>query len=145
MLEEGVDAPAFKGVDQNGDAVKLKDFAGQTVVLYFYPKDDTPGCTKEACSFRDNINTLQEQNIAVVGVSADDVDSHEQFADRYNLPFPLLADPDKEIIDAYDVRGAFGNAKRVTYVINEDGVIERVYSKVDTEQHAEDILADLKQ
>lgn len=144
MLAPGDDAPGFSGVDQHGDEVSLADFSGQRVVLYFYPKDNTPGCTKEACSFRDRFDAFTAEDIAVIGVSADSVDSHQSFADKYDLPFSLIADPEKDIIDAYDVRGAFGNAKRVTYVIGEDGSIEQVYTDVDTEQHAKDILADLE-
>ncbi len=143
MLEDGEDAPSFSGTDQNGDTVKLSDFQGQTLVLYFYPEDATPGCTKEACSFRDSYEIFQEHGIAVVGVSADDAESHKEFAKMQRLPFSLIADPDREIIDAYDVRGSLGKAKRITYIINDNGVIEHVYQKVDTETHAEDILTDL--
>ncbi|MDY6768595.1 MAG: peroxiredoxin [Candidatus Nanohaloarchaea archaeon] len=143
MVATGQTAPAFAAEDQNGQTIRLDDFDGQTLVLYFYPADDTPGCTREACSFRDNLQRLAERNVAVVGVSADTVESHAAFADRYDLAFPLLADPEKEIIQAYDVEGRFGNAARVTVVIGEDGVVQQVYRDVDPEQHAEQVLEDL--
>ncbi|MFB6294514.1 MAG: peroxiredoxin, partial [Candidatus Nanohaloarchaea archaeon] len=126
-----------------GDTVTLDDFADRKLVLYFYPKDDTPGCTKEACSFRDTLSRLQDHNVAVVGVSADTVASHRQFADKYDLDFQLLADPDKDIIAAYDAEGRFGNAARITVLIDEDGVVEQVYEDVDPGSHAEEILEDL--
>lgn len=144
MLAAGDQAPNFRGTDQHGDTVRLSDFRGQKVVLYFYPKDDTPGCTTEARSFRDRYEDLQDAGIAVLGISADGVDSHKEFAERYELPFSLVADPEKEIIDKYGVRGAFGRADRVTFVIDEDGDIIRTYEDVDTETHATDILQDLQ-
>src|ERR1700693_2681269 len=105
LLALGDKAPEFKTTDQDGNAVKLSDFKGQKVVLYFYPKDDTPGCTKEACSFRDGWSAFRRKKIAVLGVSADGETKHKKFADKYDLPFPLLADTDKTIVDAYGVWG----------------------------------------
>ncbi|MDY6769236.1 MAG: thioredoxin-dependent thiol peroxidase [Candidatus Nanohaloarchaea archaeon] len=140
MLEEGQAAPDFTAEDQDGTTVSLSDFEGRTVVLYFYPKDDTPGCTKEACSFRDNLQRLEERDVAVLGVSADTAESHSDFAEKYGLGFTLLADPDKDIIEAYGVEGRFGNAARVTFLVNGDGVIERVFEDVDPENHAEQVL-----
>jgi thioredoxin-dependent peroxiredoxin len=105
MLKEGSTAPAFKTKDGNGETVNLKDLRGQKVVLYFYPKDDTPGCTKEACSFRDAFSQFKKKGIAVLGVSPDSEASHKKFATKYNLPFTLLADPDREIAEAYGVWG----------------------------------------
>lgn len=141
-LTVGTTAPAFTTKDTHGNTVSLGDFSGQTVILYFYPKDDTPGCTKQACSFRDNYATYQDKNIVVLGVSADGEASHQQFTDKYNLPFPLLADTDRTIMQAYDVDGG-GYAKRVTYVINPDGQISHVYESVKTDTHAQDVLQDL--
>lgn len=141
-LMVGTDAPAFTVKDTNGTTVSLSDFAGKTVVLYFYPKDDTPGCTKEACSFRDSYTEYQGKDIAVFGVSMDDEASHQLFTQKYSLPFPLLADVDGAITKAYDVSGG-SYAKRVTYIIDKEGKIAQVYEKVSTETHAKDILAAL--
>jgi peroxiredoxin Q/BCP len=141
-LSVGDTAPAFTAKDTNGNTVSLSDFAGKSVVLYFYPKDDTPGCTKEACSFRDNYSQYQGKDIVVLGVSIDDEASHQQFTEKFNLPFPLLADVNGAITKAYDVDGG-GYAKRVTYVIGGNGTISNVYTTVKTDTHATDILADL--
>lgn len=144
-LTVGAAAPDFTVKDTNGNVVKLADYASKTVVMYFYPKDDTPGCTKEACSFRDNYEQYLSKGIAVFGVSLDDEASHQAFTQKFNLPFPLLADTDGAIATAYDVVGDFnGNkyAKRVTYVIDA-GKIAQVYETVNTETHATDILATL--
>ncbi|MGP1386232.1 MAG: peroxiredoxin [Thainema sp.] len=141
-LTAGTKAPEFTAKDTNGKTVSLSDYKGKTVVLYFYPKDDTPGCTKEACSFRDNYSQYQGKDIAVFGVSIDDEASHKAFTDKFNLPFPLLADTDGSIMKAYDVDGG-GYAKRVTYVIDGDGNISKVYSSINTETHASDILAEI--
>lgn len=141
-LSVGDKAPAFTAKDTNGKVTSLSDFAGKTVVLYFYPKDDTPGCTKEAASFRDSYAEYMGKDIVVLGVSADDEASHQKFAEKFNLPFPLLADVDRSIIKAYDVDGG-GYAKRVTYAIDTAGTISHVYTAVKTETHASDILADL--
>ncbi|MEH2148364.1 peroxiredoxin [Nostoc sp.] len=141
-LAVGKDAPAFTAKDTNGNTVSLSDFAGKTVVLYFYPKDDTPGCTKQACSFRDAQSQYQGKDIVILGVSADDEVSHQAFTQKYNLNFPLLADSDKSLIKAFDVDGG-GYAKRVTYVIDPSGKITHVDSAVNTTTHASDVLAAL--
>ncbi|WP_338462980.1 peroxiredoxin [Synechococcus elongatus IITB7] len=141
-LAVGSPAPDFTALDDAGQSIQLSQFRGKTVVLYFYPKDDTPGCTKEACSFRDSYSAYQGKDIVVLGVSTDDSSSHEQFRTKFSLPFPLVADPDRSITQAYDVDGG-GYAKRVTYVIDGDGQIIRVYDSVKTDTHATDILADL--
>ncbi|GAB4342252.1 MAG: peroxiredoxin [Cyanophyceae cyanobacterium] len=139
-LSVGATAPAFTAKDTNGNTVSLSDLAGKTVVLYFYPKDDTPGCTKQACSFRDNYAAFEERDAVVLGVSYDDEASHQAFTEKFNLPFPLLADTNGAIAKAYDVEGG-GYAKRVTYVIGGDGTITHVDAAVNTAQHATDILA----
>jgi len=139
-LTVGTDAPAFTAKDTNGNTVSLSDFAGKTVVLYFYPKDDTPGCTKQAQSFRDNYSEYQGKEMVVLGVSRDDEASHKQFTEKYGLPFNLLADTDGAITKAYDVDGG-GYAKRVTYVIDSEGKIAHVDASVNTASHAQDILA----
>ena len=136
-LAVGTDAPAFTTKDTNGNTVSLSDFAGKTVVLYFYPKDDTPGCTKQACSFRDAQAQYQGKDIVILGVSADDEVSHQAFTAKYNLNFPLLADTDKSLIKAFDVD------KRITYVIDPTGKISHVDANVNTTTHASDILAAL--
>ena len=141
-LAEGTTAPNFTVKDTNGNTVSLSDYAGKTVVLYFYPKDDTPGCTKEACSFRDNYAAYQGKDLTVFGVSMDDEASHQAFTSKFNLPFPLLADVNGELTKAYDVDGG-GYAKRVTYVIDGAGKIAKVYGTVQSATHATDILADL--
>ncbi|NEO95544.1 MAG: peroxiredoxin, partial [Moorea sp. SIO3G5] len=136
-LQVGVDAPAFTVKDDEGNTVSLSDFAGKTVVLYFYPKDDTPGCTKEAQSFRDNYTEYQGKEMVVLGVSMDDEASHKQFKEKYGLPFTLLADTDGAITKAYDVDGG-GYSKRVTYIINGEGKITHVDETVKTATHAQD-------
>ncbi|AFY45642.1 peroxiredoxin [Nostoc sp. PCC 7107] len=141
-LAVGTNAPAFTVKDTNGNTISLSDFAGKTVVLYFYPKDDTPGCTKQACSFRDAQEQYQGKDVVVLGVSADDEVSHQAFTQKFNLNFPLLADTDKSLIQAYDVDGG-GYAKRVTYIIDPSGKIIHVDANVNTSNHASDILAAL--
>lgn len=138
-LAVGTKAPDFKVNDTNGNPVTLSGLAGKKVVMYFYPKDDTPGCTKQACSFRDNYAVYQDKGIVVLGVSKDDESSHQAFTAKFNLPFPLLADTNGEIIAAYDVDGG-GYAKRVTYAIDETGKIVHVDASVKTETHANDVL-----
>ncbi|MBW4604548.1 MAG: peroxiredoxin [Calothrix sp. FI2-JRJ7] len=138
-LAVGTDAPAFTAKDTNGNTVSLSDFKGKTVVLYFYPKDDTPGCTKQACSFRDAQPDYQNKDVVVLGVSADNESSHQAFTQKYNLNFPLLADTDHSLISAYDVDGG-GYAKRVTYVIDGNGKITHVDASVNTSTHASDVL-----
>lgn len=142
VLAVGTQAPHFTARDDAGNTISLADFAGKTVVLYFYPKDDTPGCTKEAQSFRDSYAEYQSKDVVVLGVSMDDEASHKLFKEKYGLPFSLLADPDGTIAKAYDV-DAGGYAKRVTYVIDGSGKIIRVDDKVKTETHAQDVLASL--
>jgi thioredoxin-dependent peroxiredoxin len=148
LLEVGDKAPEFRTVDQDGEAVSLKDFRGRRVVLYFYPKDDTPGCTKEACSFRDGYSKFRRRKIEVLGVSVDDEKSHKKFADKFDLPFRLLADTDKRIVKDYGVWGEkslygrkFMGIHRVTYVIDEKGKIAAVWPKVKPDGHADEILA----
>ncbi|MFQ3585300.1 MAG: peroxiredoxin [Cyanobacteriota bacterium] len=142
VLPVGSAAPGFNTIDTRGNSVSLSDFAGKTVVLYFYPKDDTPGCTKEACGFRDAYADYQGKDVVVLGVSMDDQASHQKFTEKYNLPFPLLVDSSGVITRAYDVDGG-GYSKRVTYVIDGEGKIAKVYQNINTETHARDILADL--
>ena len=146
-LKEGDKAPDFKGVDQNGNTVSLADFSGKKVVLYFYPKDDTPGCTKEACNFRDNYKELRDKGFEVVGVSADNEKKHQKFVDKYDLPFTLLADTEKEVINAYGVWGQkkfmgreYDGIHRETFVIDEKRKIEKVFTKVKTKEATEQVL-----
>ncbi|HET6569229.1 MAG TPA: thioredoxin-dependent thiol peroxidase [Rhodothermales bacterium] len=147
MPDVGEEAPDFEAKTQRGDTVRLSDFRGRKVALYFYPKDDTPGCTKQGCNLRDNYSQLLNAGIAVLGVSTDDVASHEQFADKYALPFPLAADPDHDIVNAYGVWGEknlYGNkfmgTKRTTFLIDEQGKIVAVIKRPDTGNHAQEIL-----
>lgn len=139
-LSVGTVAPNFTTVDDEGKTVSLSDFKGKVVVLYFYPKDDTPGCTKEAQSFRDNYQQYQDKDMVVLGVSMDDQVSHQQFKEKYGLPFQLLVDSDGAITKAYDVEGG-GYSKRVTYIIDEEGKIGYVDQTVKTDTHGLDILA----
>lgn len=141
-LSVGDTAPSFTAKDTNGNTISLSDYAGKPVVLYFYPKDDTPGCTKQACSFRDNYTQYLTRGITVLGVSMDDEASHQQFTEKFSLPFPLLADTNGAIVKAYDVDGG-GYAKRVTYVIDEAGKISKVYTTIQTATHATDLLAEM--
>ena len=146
MLAEGTKAPLFTLDDQNGNNVSLSDFRGQKVVLYFYPKDNTPGCTKEACSIRDNMPDFSRLNVKILGVSRDSGESHRKFIEKQNLNFTLLSDPGHQVMEEY---GAWGEKTlygkkgmgviRSTFVINEDGVIEKVYKKVNTATHGEDL------
>ena len=147
MLKEGSAAPAFKTKDANGEIVSLKDLRGQKVVLYFYPKDDTPGCTKEACSFRDAFSQFKKKGIAVLGVSPDSEASHQKFVTKYKLPFTLLADTDRSIADAYGVWGekkfmgrTYMGVHRTTFLIDEKGKIKKIFEKVKPEEHASDVL-----
>lgn len=147
MLQTGQKAPAFKGKDQNGKTVSLNDFKGKKLVLYFYPKDDTPGCTAESCNLRDNYEHLLKTGYSVVGVSPDDEKSHQKFAEKYNLPFSLIADTDKKILNDYETWGEknmYGNITlgvlRKTYIIDEKGIIAEIFKKVDTKNHTEQIL-----
>ncbi len=147
MLKEGTVAPDFTVKDENGETVRLKDLRGQKVVLYFYPKDDTPGCTKEACAFRDAFADYKKRNIKVLGVSLDSEASHKKFATKYKLPFTLLADTDHAISDAYGVYGqkkfmgrSYMGVNRMTFLIDEKGKIKKVFEKVKPEDHAQEVL-----
>jgi thioredoxin-dependent peroxiredoxin len=143
----GEPAPDFNLPDAKLQQHKLADYAGKWLVLYFYPKNDTPGCTKEACAFRDDLFQIEKLNAKVVGVSVDDTDSHAEFAKKYNLPFPLLSDKDGKVADSY---GALTNlgiikiAKRYTYLIDPNGRIAKVYLSVNTSRHSQEIIDDLK-
>jgi thioredoxin-dependent peroxiredoxin len=146
-LKEGDIAPSFSGKDQNGNTIDLKDFEGRKVVLFFYPKDNTPGCTAEACNLRDNYDGLKEQGYEIIGVSADSEKSHEKFASKFDLPFPLVADTDKKIINDYGVWGPkkfmgreYEGIHRTTFVIDAKGIIERIINKVKTKDHTAQIL-----
>ena len=151
MLKEGDAAPDFELKDQHGKTHRLSDYRGKTVVVYFYPKDDTPGCIKEACSIRDNWEKLLKAGLVILGISADNEQSHSNFAVKYNLPFPLLADVGRKTIQAY---GAWGEKNlygkimqgifRITFIIGKNGVIEKVIGKVDTANHAYQIMEQLK-
>ncbi len=147
-LQQGAAAPDFSVQDQDGNNISLHDFKGQKVALYFYPKDDTPGCTAQACNLRDNISALKAAGIAVLGVSTDSGKSHKKFELKFSLPFPLLADTEKQLVADYDVWGEkkmFGKTymgtNRVTYLINEKGMIDQVIDKVNTEDHTAQILS----
>ena len=146
-IEEGKLAPAFTLTDQNGNRISLKEFRGKPVVLYFYPKDDTPGCTTEACNFRDNIYAFKAIDAAVVGISVDDVESHKKFADKYKLPFTLLADTENETATAYGVLRDYKLLKlasRQSFLVDPDGKIAKHYDDVDPDTHTEEVLADIK-
>lgn len=141
-LVEGVPAPAFEAKDQHGKVVRLADYLGKAnVVLYFYPKDDTPGCTSQACSLRDGYGAIQQTGAVVLGVSSDDVASHQAFATKFSLPFSLLADPGKAIIEAYGVKmPVVGMAKRVTFIIDRKGIIRTILRQIDTKKHDQQVL-----
>ena len=147
MLKEGTKAPAFALADKDGNTVTLEDFAGKKLVLYFYPKDNTPGCTRQACAFASLYDGFKDKDVAVVGISKDSAASHQKFAEKYGLPFVLLSDPDLEAIKAYDVwqekkmycKVSFG-VVRTTYIIDENGVIEKTMPKVKPDTNAADIL-----
>ena len=150
QLEVGVAAPQFTGKDQEGNQVSLQDFKGKKLILYFYPKDDTPGCTAEACNLRDNYEDLISRGFAIVGISPDNEKSHGKFRSKYNLPFSLLADPDTVIIKAYGAWGEksmygkkYEGVLRTTFVIDESGHILRIISKVNTADHTQQILNEL--
>lgn len=147
MPEPGDPAPPFEGRMQNGETISLDDYRGQKVALYFYPKDDTPGCTKQACNLRDEYEHLRRDDIAVVGVSGDDVESHKAFAEKYDLPFPLIADPDRKILQAYGVWGqrnlygrTFMGIKRTTFLIDEEGIVRQVIKRPKVKEHAREIV-----
>jgi thioredoxin-dependent peroxiredoxin len=147
MIEEGTKAPQFKLASSEGGEVSLKDLRGKTVVLYFYPKDDTPGCTREACAFRDSQATLKKKGVVVLGVSGDSLASHEKFKSKYKLNFPLLSDPDKAVAQKYGAWGEkvlYGKKSvgmiRSTFVIDADGVVRKVFPRVKVDGHAEKVL-----
>ena len=147
MLEEGNDAPDFIARDQNGADVKLSDFLGQKVVLYFYPKDDTPGCTKEACNLRDGFAEFEKRRIKILGISTDDEKSHQKFISKYELPFTLLADTDHAVADAYASYGEktfmgknYTGILRRTFLIDEQGKIVKIFDKVKVDEHAGEVL-----
>ncbi len=146
-LNEGDKAPDFTAKDQNGKSISLADFKGKTVILYFYPKDDTPGCTAEACDFRDNYQSLVGKGFEVIGVSTDDEKSHKKFETKYSLPFPLIADESKEIVEAYGVWGeknmygkVYMGTMRTTFIIDANGVIKKIINKVDTKASSQQVL-----
>ena len=150
MLETGIKAPEFTLKNQDGEEVSLKDFRGKKVILYFYPKDNTPGCTTQACSFGDRYPKIQEKGAVVLGVSKDSVASHKKFAEKYHLPFTLLADPELEVIQAYDVwqeKNMYGKkvmgVVRSTYLIDEEGIIRQAFTKVKAGENAERMLGTL--
>lgn len=148
-IQIGKKAPAIKGVDQNGAKISLADFKGKKVALYFYPKDNTPGCTAQACNLEENSALLKKKGIVVIGVSTDSVASHKKFETKFNLSFPLIADASKEIVTAYEVWGekkfmgrTYMGTNRVTFLINEKGIIEHVIDKVETKNHAAQVLSE---
>ncbi|EHQ28476.1 thioredoxin-dependent thiol peroxidase [Mucilaginibacter paludis] len=146
-LNEGEKAPDFTAKNQNGEEISLSDYKGKNVILYFYPKDDTPGCTAEACSFRDNYQSLLQQGFEVIGVSTDDEKSHKKFESKYNLPFALIADDEKKIVEDYGVwveKNMYGKTymgtARTTFLIGPDGIIKNIIRKVDTKNSSQQIL-----
>ncbi|WP_018630424.1 thioredoxin-dependent thiol peroxidase [Niabella aurantiaca] len=150
-LKEGDKAPVFTGTDQDGKKISLKDFKGQKVVLYFYPEDDTPTCTLQACNLRDNYALLKKEGLQIIGISPDDVAKHKKFEKKFSLPFSLIADPRHAIIDQYGVWGEkqmFGNKymglHRTTFVIDEKGIIQKIFLKPKSAKHAEEIISKLK-
>ena len=147
-LKEGDKAPDFTSTDQQGNTISLKDYKGKKVILYFYPKDNTPGCTKEACNLRDNHKALTDKGFVVLGVSIDSEKSHQKFITKFDLPFALLADTEKEIVTKYNVWGeksmygrTYEGTYRYTYIIDGEGKIENVITKVKSGEHAEQVLA----
>lgn len=148
-LEINTTAPDFELSDQNGNLHKLSDYVGKRVVLYFYPKDDTPGCTAEACSFRDNYSVFKQNGIEILGVSADSEKSHAKFQEKYQLPFTLLSDSEHSVSEAYGVWGLkkymgreYYGINRTTFLINEDGKLVKIYEKVKPAEHAQEIMED---
>ena len=147
-LVTGNKAPDFKGLDQNGNEIKLADFKGKKLIVFFYPKDNTPGCTAEACNLKDNHTLLQEKGFEIIGVSADSQKKHQGFIAKYELPFPLIADEDKIMLNQFEVWGPkkfmgkeYDGIHRTTFVIDEKGAIEHVIQKVKTKDHAAQILS----
>lgn len=151
MLEVGKKAPDFVLPDQDGKKVSLKDFKGKKVVLYFYPKDNTSGCTREACNFRDEFPKFKKSSAVIIGVSPDSVSSHKKFAEKYELPFTLLSDEDKKVLQMYDVwkeKSMYGKkymgVERTTYIIDENGKIKKIFNKVKVDGHNEEVMKALK-
>lgn len=151
MLKEGDIAPDFTAKNQDGEDVKLSDLKGKRVVLYFYPKDDTPGCTKEACSLRDSFDVFEKKGIKIFGVSNDSEKSHQKFISKFDLPFDLLADTDKELVNLYGVYGEksmygkkYMGIHRKTFLIDEDGKIAKIFDKVKVAEHADEVLEAFK-
>ena len=151
MIKEGANAPEFKAAVTDGTTVALKDLKGKNVVLYFYPKDDTPGCTVQACGFRDSFKTIEKLNAIVLGVSPDSVKSHGKFTEKFQLPFPLLADEDKKICQDYGVwveKSMYGKkymgVARTTFIINKEGKIAKIFEKVKPEGHNAEVIEILK-
>lgn len=147
MPEAGDKAPLFEGKTQDGEVIRLADYKGRNVALYFYPKDDTPGCTKQACNLRDGYQELLDAGIAVIGVSPDSEKSHQKFAGKYELPFPLVADTERTIMEQYGVWGEknlygklFLGVKRTTFLIDEDGVVQHVFKRPKVKEHTAEIL-----
>lgn len=147
QLKEGMKAPVFEGIDQRGKVISNGDFKGKKVVLYFYPKDNTPGCTSEACNLQDNLDSFIKKGFVVIGVSPDNEKSHKGFAARYSLKFSLIADTEKKILNDYGVWGekkmygrSFMGVIRTTFIIDENGIIEKIISKVDTSMHTKQIF-----
>jgi len=147
ILAEGLKAPSFTGKDQDGKKVSLADFKGKKLVLYFYPQDNTPTCTLQACNLRDNFSALQKEGIVVIGVSPDEVAKHKKFETKFELPFTLLADPELSIIDKYGVWGeksmygkSYMGLLRTTFLIDENGIIKKIFSKPKSKEHSEEIL-----
>jgi peroxiredoxin Q/BCP len=146
-LKEGEKAPAFTGIDQDGNKVSLNDFKGQKIVLFFYPEDDTPTCTVQACNLRDNYGLLTKNGFKVIGISPDDVKSHQKFKEKFSLPFTLVADPDHKIIDKYGVWGQkklygreYMGLHRTTFIVNEKGIISKIFLRPRNKAHAEEIV-----
>ncbi len=147
QLQEGEMAPCFSGLDENGKEISLEQYRGKKLILFFYPKDNTPGCTMEACNLRDNYQMLKDKGYELLGVSPDSARKHQNFISKHNLPFPLIADTEKEILKKYGVWGPkkmFGNlfdgVYRTTFIIDEEGKIEKIFKKVQTKSHARQIL-----
>ncbi|MGL4331934.1 MAG: thioredoxin-dependent thiol peroxidase [Bacteroidales bacterium] len=149
QLTIGDKAPDFSGIDQNNESISLDQYKGKKVVLYFYPKDNTPGCTAEACDLRDNYERFLSHGYVVIGVSADSVASHKKFSDKFELPFPIISDPERKILEAYNAYGEkklYGKVSmgilRKTYIIDENGIITDIIEKVKTKEHSKQILCE---
>lgn len=150
VLQEGTKAPEFELKDSEGNTHKLSDYSGKSIVLYFYPKDDTPGCTKEACSFRDLYADFKKAGVTIIGISPDKVESHKKFKDKYSLPFTLLADPDHQVCEAFGVWGLkksygreYEGVYRTTFIIGPEGQIQRVFENVKPSDHSQEVLSEL--